>query len=474
MQENEFERKIREKMDELQLVPGEEVWKKVSANIHKEKRRKRFLFFLLIFGLLAGSAGMYFYINSNRTEPALAKETNAAPSDNSSNKKDTGCIKSKADSNVSGLSAKPINIASNKQVVVIKKTEEAYSSKKQFPNYTRNITTKNNLMPSVVVADKEVEGKKSRLINKKETTDNQSKPVQKGLAQQNNSLQQPSITKADSAKENSPEKQITEAKKDSSKPAVAERKAIQNIKIASNKKWNIGFTAFSGISNNLSRLNLFAGGAANYQNSSPGSISNGGTGNFSINKLTFKSSFSYGVGIYIKKQISKRTGFSAGVNYHFETATSNVGSRSSTATTFYDASLRNNAMVDEYYGYGESEKYTNKYYLCELPLNVLVQLNKNQNKQVVLTAGISPAYLIYSKALHANTSQNVYYADNDQFKKLQLFAQTGIQLTVSNARHFNITAGPEAQYGLNNMATSASGTNQHLFSATIKANVILK
>jgi hypothetical protein len=60
MQENDFEKKMRLKMDELALVPGEEVWKKVALRIGKEKRRKRFLIFLFVFYLSRRYRGHLF------------------------------------------------------------------------------------------------------------------------------------------------------------------------------------------------------------------------------------------------------------------------------------------------------------------------------------------------------------------------------------------------------------------------------
>ena len=59
MQENEFEKKLQQKMDALQFQPTEEVWQKVQAQVVEKKRRRRgIVFFFLLSGLII--AGLVF------------------------------------------------------------------------------------------------------------------------------------------------------------------------------------------------------------------------------------------------------------------------------------------------------------------------------------------------------------------------------------------------------------------------------
>ncbi|MGI8638250.1 MAG: outer membrane beta-barrel protein, partial [Segetibacter sp.] len=208
-------------------------------------------------------------------------------------------------------------------------------------------------------------------------------------------------------------------------------------------------------------------------NASVSNQSTTGSSNTPVSKLTYKSGFSYGFGIYLKSSFGKRTGFTAGLNYHYLSAASLVGNRNSGSQTFY-ANLQYSATANQYFNNGESVKYTNSYHLVELPLNFLLQLNKKQNKAVFITAGLSPAYLAKSNALYASSSQNIYYATSDQFKKWQFAAQAGLQVNIMNTRQLGITAGPQLQYGLNNMTKQVTGTSQHLVSASLKLNVNLK
>ncbi len=61
MHENNFEKQVQEKMDQLGFDPSDAVWAAVDKEINKEKRRRR-PFFVLFFlsGLLLAGGGVYF------------------------------------------------------------------------------------------------------------------------------------------------------------------------------------------------------------------------------------------------------------------------------------------------------------------------------------------------------------------------------------------------------------------------------
>src|SRR5690242_18897209 len=58
MQENNFEKSVQQKLDELQLTPSEPVWQKVEAAI-KKRRERRLVFWLLPTLLLTG--GLFWW-----------------------------------------------------------------------------------------------------------------------------------------------------------------------------------------------------------------------------------------------------------------------------------------------------------------------------------------------------------------------------------------------------------------------------
>ena len=73
MQNNEFEKQVQKKMDELKLAPSSEVWQKVEASLPKEKNR-RWLIFAFLFATL--STTTLLLVNN---EPAHNKNTVQLP-----------------------------------------------------------------------------------------------------------------------------------------------------------------------------------------------------------------------------------------------------------------------------------------------------------------------------------------------------------------------------------------------------------
>ncbi|MEO6218902.1 MAG: hypothetical protein ABIO81_00635, partial [Ginsengibacter sp.] len=63
MEENKFEKQVRQKMDELKLNPSDSVWEHVKGHIEKRKDRKwGLLIFLLLF--ITALTGGYWFLNS--------------------------------------------------------------------------------------------------------------------------------------------------------------------------------------------------------------------------------------------------------------------------------------------------------------------------------------------------------------------------------------------------------------------------
>jgi adenylate kinase family enzyme len=77
MQENEFEKQLKDLMDEFKLVPSASVWEKVSRRLNEGKRKKRPFIFLWFFGLLVAGYFMYHYARQQpQTKHYTIKETN--------------------------------------------------------------------------------------------------------------------------------------------------------------------------------------------------------------------------------------------------------------------------------------------------------------------------------------------------------------------------------------------------------------
>ena len=63
MQENEFEKQVKNKMGELRFLPSESVWEAIKKQI--EKKRRRILSFIFLLTIMAISGGFFIYISLN-------------------------------------------------------------------------------------------------------------------------------------------------------------------------------------------------------------------------------------------------------------------------------------------------------------------------------------------------------------------------------------------------------------------------
>ncbi|MEJ7679190.1 MAG: hypothetical protein WKG06_15315 [Segetibacter sp.] len=335
---------------------------------------------------------------------------------------------------------------------------------------------KTNALSRIVYA--KVIDKKPALLTKKEDDKfyNEEKYMKTDLPSHKYYNPDAATAKVDSTLQSSGGNGKKNFEKDTSTNTIA--KEIINKK--TNKKWNFGFTVYSGISDNLSGLPLldkvyvenlrYPSGqmlAGNYYS--------GNTSYYYVNIFNnFKSAFSFGLGIFVKKQFSKKISLSGGMDFHSYKAKSVVGSKVSQQRNFYDSSVQKTTLVNGFYTIGNSVKYSNKYQLLELPINIALQLNKNQKRPLLIFAGISPGYLLSSNALYANPSANVYYVDKEKFNYFQFSAQSGLLFPISGSYKYLLSAGPVVQYGFTNATKAVTGTNQHLFFTGLKANIIFK
>src|SRR5689334_3392979 len=72
MAENEFEKNVRQEMDEFKVHPSGEVWSKIEERIREKNRKRRILFFILFpaIALMLGGYGIYRFSYTHTTTQA--------------------------------------------------------------------------------------------------------------------------------------------------------------------------------------------------------------------------------------------------------------------------------------------------------------------------------------------------------------------------------------------------------------------
>ena len=462
MQADEFEKKIKKKMEEFELVPGSAVWKEVSLKIEKEKRKRRVIFYWLFTGfLLLSASSAWWFINNENTQKFAKKDINdnAVKTENYETKRKTNSV-SKNLNKINKTSIKNDAAPITKKLASAKNVE----LQKGTRNETKNNDSTKTIYPKVIAKELIANSE-----NKRQNIHNREKQISASLPRHKFYNPDLAAKKADTSVINASNENA-----DLKKNPAANTTAKKTIQTRNSGKWNMGFTVYGGSSNNRSGVPLLEKDYA--QNYLPSGVQLN-SGNYSYSEYIsnhFKSGFSFGFGIYAKKQIAKKISLSAGADYHSYTAKLSVGSKVNQQQSFYDTSLHEAISVSQYYTPGTSESYSNKYQFLQLPVNLEYQINKNPKKPFLISAGISPGFLISSNALHANTWANVFYVDKQQFNHLQFSAQIGFSIPLISSSKYLLSAEPQIQYSFTNASKAAADARQHLFFTGIKANITLK
>jgi len=466
MQENEFENSIRKKLDDLQFVPNEAVWKQVHARIEKDKRKRRFviLFWLMAFLLAGGGAILYFSGTEDSNNAELAQTEYHTRNNEKENKRESA----KNDTNID---EKKTNDRSSILEITASKTLKG--DRRAFRK-TFSQSPLKTVIPGTGIAYND----EQELVKKQqeESGTNTFNPPTKVTTEDTVDQVATEKTTIDSAVKPLPEQEIKTAATDTS-VSLATNNNVPASKKPANKQWTFGVSVFAGISDNISSIKILGNNnnmLADYANAFPSQGTGGLNNSIGNLKLKYKRGFSYSLGATATKQLSKRFSFSTGIEYLYLSSVSKVGNKSTTQASIYDSTLNKSSEVKEYFGAGETVSFVNKYHLVQIPLSVNFQLNKSVLRPILFNIGLSPGWLVGSKALYANNKERMYYEEDEQLKKFVLSGQLGLQFTVANSSRYRFTAGPALQYSFTDIAKPVIQSEQHLISAGIKTNITIK
>lgn len=472
MQANDFENKIKSQLDEFTLVPKEAVWDLVAARIAKEKKRRGMIFWFLFPSIIAIGLLIWGIVDHNGKKTMVASSPDLMiahdPKPNATAR--LMPTDKKIEQPFEKLPEEPENKKSE-IIQSIRNEKIAGSIGNKKSNYIRQ------KRHSFLGINDDIHSQiKAMVIHEKinDVAKIENKQDKFEVAQESEFLpskQQTSMTSEpkDSSSNANPVKKEP-LKKQALSMEVAEKK---NEKISLPRKgWNIGITAFAGFSNNQPGISLGGKNELNYsaQVNTTGGLSS------TFPDIKYSASFSFGVGVFAVKQLSDKIGFSIGGDYHFYQANSKVGSKFNGILNVVDPMLLNQSIVTEYYSFGNTIQFANKYHLIEMPLQLSYRLNKQKESPVTITTSLIPGYLIWSAALYSNpnSNSNAYYVEKKQFNQFQLSAALGLMFTIKNKFRNRLSIGPVFQYNLTNMTKGMLQSDQHLLFGGIKTNLNLK
>jgi Outer membrane protein beta-barrel domain len=453
MHNNEFEKKLEHKLEELKFTPSEAVWQKVEMQIREQKRRRRFLYWLLPAAVLCiGIAGRFIYTSEenaeiNKTIVDENKKTDPTSAKNNSTKEYAPLIEKKAE--VTEKESQPINQTKKQEfhnryttnklksglpvnsVVLIKKTNQHLIFKK--PKKTKNVKTEN------AVTDKPAVEKIEPLVVNEPIVDDKQGNASINIKQEK-------------------QKEINESVFTDSAASVKDEMPlhIKDSPSVKKKKTEIAFVLKTG---NTSISHFSAGrNSVERANNSTGSS----TGGFPVraDSSTTGSGFGFSAGIQFKKPVTKRSAFSVGLVYTYYSSSNKTGN-----TVYSAAQFSNNVTttsVNSYTRDGNSTTHQNNYHFIEVPVLYHLQLNKIEKRPISFNTGVAYAYLIKSNAQYYYRSTGAYYYDQKLFNNSHLQLQTGISIGLGKKLNYPLLIAVHYQYHLSGLWKQKLDLNQHL------------
>jgi hypothetical protein len=478
MEQNNFEKKVQQKMDELKIPPSEHVWTNIEKKIEKKGKDKRtifILFFLLLF-LLSGG---YWLLNSGKNHQLKNKQISSIIKKNGK-----PILSINKQTNKPGSSLSQIISASQKS----DSTALAYKDFKRLRVLTGKAWQKYQ-------SDFPNNKKQKRAIKKERNNTNEdvlhSTPVQEITSKQinntNNNFEKPGenlpVEKSESADLNNDE--ISEnvipgkIEKDSlpNQPGSEKTESTINVneKLVANKSsktnqkhpWIFGIT-FSGGTSMVEKIPV---GTSYLNLNSPGNLSNGGIPYSYSNPSLIKNSIGFNAGVLIEKNISPKTKISIGISYKYYSLINKVGNKidSTLSSSQYFSSLNNS-----YSSTNTVNSYRNNFHYLDLPVSIKFQLNKNKKLPLFWNAGINISQLISSNALQFQSNPGIYYHDNSLFNKTQLGLHTGFSVMLFAKEKNPLTVGPNFYYSATSISGKGLYSKRHFSFIGIQAKVLFR
>jgi hypothetical protein len=490
---NNFEKQVQQRMDELQLRPSAEVWEEVEKRIRKEKKRRRFILWFFLFGALSLGGAAWWAMDNNKKQtppgnPVVQitddKKINEIATDKKDNTKNEPVseeqIKDSNENKNKKTEVQSINnpVITKEEVVPDKKIPVAAQIKK--PGKKEKITI--NSVPSLA---KKKGGDKTKtslpavinndqpmIAEKKDKADSITSSGEIVNTDVNTRIKNP-VAADKNIVTNDPvssKQEITPEIKDSLIAKQAEPVSKKDSSKAKKNKWEFGVTAMAGTSHRSDGISIF-----DSQKSFDAFALNGNPGGSATQTVTTvagpQKNFSWQIGFYAKRKLTKRTGFSAGLNFSSYSTIQQTGA-------FVDSSrIYNNRLysssVSNFYRNGTVADYNNHYYYLQLPLSFHWQINKGIKLPLVWQNGFSASFLTGSDALVYDSGSNVFYHDNKLLYKTQVAFQSGLYIKLFNKSKNPLTAGVLYNYHFSKLEkVNLSGSN-HLSSFGVQLGWLL-
>ncbi|MEQ1678114.1 MAG: hypothetical protein ABL876_15510, partial [Chitinophagaceae bacterium] len=418
MRENEFEKQVQQKMEELKIRPSDEVWMDVERRIRKEKKR-RFIFWLpLLFLLLAGGIGTAIWLGQKK-EKGIADIVTAGNKNTKTvetgNKKTGGITTSGTaikDTDTKGATGVPASAApgtdaknemtkinsEKKENILLAGTQQITSKvpivKKKKGNQpakqsvTTAVVKENDDNPEQITVDAgapKIIAKPGVIID----TDAGTVPAQDiSINDQPKNVKQPEPPAMDSV--------------------VSKSENNKSIKDSRKWEWSLSLGAGSSVTGN--------GFSFGGQKSMSADALGGGAGagpqpNPFVTASPVYRGFSMTTGVFGKKAVSKKLQVIFGAAYSYLSTRMNVGNAVDSVRTINNL-YSNGLGVNNFYRPTDSvtaNRYRNQYHFAVLSAELSWQIINGKKVKVYWKNGLQYGQLLGSSMLHFDGGLSGYY-----------------------------------------------------------------
>lgn len=429
MNKNNFEKQVSQQLNALRIEPGEDSWNAIEQQLVNDRKKRRGIFFILLFAAILGGATFVWLVpkyvttttnQSVRTQKKTDLNTEQSKSAIGSapeQQKNITLSGSTPENNIStGNQTKEPAKKTGRGFI---KTEQAHHPEKYFAPADAEISLR--------------EEPATKILN--------SIPAAKYIIlPELFSIHSPVLTATDTLSEHSlpqsfhgnPDQQLK----------LPEKKADKNSNQFP-RKWTLGLNAGAGIfkmGNSFLKHEPSNYYSDNLSTPSPG---------VSVPQISIKNTVLFNIGLEMEKNFSRRSSLSIGATYN----------------------VYNYAILKQTPGSPDREEKNNQLHYLTIPLSFKYLLNK-KGLPVSWSAAIIPGYLVNTNAWQFNYTG--FYRDNSQFKKTGIGLQTGVFAEVLSNKNLSLRIGPYIHYDATKLSTEGIYKNKHLTTIGLKTEISFK
>ena len=444
MPENEFEKQVQHKMEELKVRPGLPVWAAVSAQIlqQKSRRKKRllsfgFLFFLLAITLVLSDNQINY---SFKKHPQFAGNTVTGMA-GVTTFNDAGFKNKKQNrQNKTIVDAKHYFFIKKHSSPILVTAVQLTSGKSYTQKNSTGLAGKKSVDQPGWVTGQTKPGIINENSNGNENTQ-QTSSVPNNTQRQ---AKQPSLNiKGEVVKDN-----FSKDLKDTVKSKVNTTIATSAKKQKSRAyKWAFGFSFTAGAT---SASNRYLGISNNnaYYSTSPSNNSGITGSNGGYTPSVIEPGFGFAAGLSATRKLTSKSNIVIAINYKLFKTNIATG-------------IRNSLNGVAFYGAGNTNTYHESFHFIEVPLAFQTNVASIKKHALYLEASISFSKLIQSNALQFDTAQGNYYFNNTLFNKITTGVSAGLYLNVSPNKKAPLLIGPQIYYSVTPIANTGLYAKKH-------------